>query len=69
MLFTSILMLTTLGIAITAEYFSVYGLANMFSAYFWPVVCMGVVLAAGKFVAVSYLYRYWQHTGWVLRGC
>lgn len=39
----------------------------MFAAYFWSVVCMGVVLAAGKFVAVSYLYRYWEQTGVMLR--
>lgn len=67
MLFISILSLTTLSIAVVAEYFSIYGLANMFAAYFWSVVCMGVVLAAGKFVAVSYLYRYWEQTGVMLR--
>lgn len=39
----------------------------MFAAYFWSVVCMGIVLAAGKFVAVSYLYRYWDQTGVLLR--
>lgn len=68
MLFITILSLTTLSIAVVAEYFSIYGLANMFAAYFWSVVCMGIVLAAGKFVAVSYLYRYWEQTGVLLRG-
>lgn len=66
-MFVTILSLTTLGIALVAEYFSIYGLANMFAAHFWPIVCMGAVLAIGKFVAVSYLYRYWSQTGLMLK--
>lgn len=56
--FIIILILTTLAIAGTAAFFSIYGLAAIFSGIFWPVVTMGSSLEAGKLVAVSYIYRY-----------
>jgi len=56
--FIVILILTTLAIAGTAAFFSIYGLAAIFSGIFWPVVTMGTSLEAGKLVAVSYIYRY-----------
>jgi len=56
--FILILILTTLGIAGVAAYFSIYGLAAIFSGIFWQVIAMGGVLEAGKLVAASYVYRY-----------
>jgi len=58
MAFIIILILTTLSIAGTAAFFSIYGLAAIFSGIFWPVVLMGTSLEAGKLVAASYVYRY-----------
>ncbi len=58
MVFIIILILTTLAIAGTAAFFSIYGLAAIFSGIFLPVVIMGTVLEAGKLVAVSYVYRF-----------
>lgn len=67
MAFLLILLLTTFSIAGSAAFFSVYGLAHIFSGSFWAVVFMGSSLEAGKLVSASYLYRYWDTTGWALR--
>lgn len=70
MFFIFVLIATTVAIAGSAAYFSVYGLANTFSGTFWSVVIMGGALEAGKLVSASYLYRYWDRLGkwgWFLK--
>ena len=62
MIFIALLILTTTFIAGAAAFFSVYGLAATFSGTFWSVVLMGSSLEAGKLIAASYLYRYWNKT-------
>jgi len=56
--FILVLILTTLAIAGCAAFFSIYGLAAIFSGIFWPVVLMGSSLEAGKLMAASYVYRF-----------
>lgn len=68
MFFIVLLLLSTVAIAGSAAYFSVYGLANTFSGVFWSVIIMGASLEAGKLVAASYLYRYWSQTNFLLKG-
>jgi len=60
MVFITVLILVTLSIAGSAAFFSIYGLAQIFSGAFWPVVIMAGSLEAGKLVAASYAYRYWN---------
>lgn len=60
MFFIFLLILTTLSIAGSAAFFSVYGLAQIFSGSFWPVVAMATSLEAGKLITASYAYRYWK---------
>lgn len=67
MIFILLLIASTVAIAGSAAYFSVYGLANTFSGVFWSVVVMGASLEAGKLVAASFLYRYWDRINLVLR--
>lgn len=55
-------MLSTLSVASSAAFFSVYGMGQIFSGAFIPVVIMGTSLEVGKLVAASYLYRYWKIT-------
>lgn len=62
MIFILLLIATTTFIAGAAAFFSVYGLAATFSGTFWSVVLMGSSLEAGKLIAASYLYRYWNKT-------
>lgn len=67
MFFILLLIASTIAIAGSAAYFSVYGLANTFSGVFWSVVIMGGALEAGKLVAASYLYRHWKETHALLK--
>lgn len=66
MFFILLLILTTTSIAGAAAFFSVYGLAHTFSGTFWSVVWMGGSLEAGKLIAASFAYRYWNRTPWIL---
>lgn len=47
-------------VAISAAYFSIYGLALIFAGAFWPVVIMGGALEAGKLSLTSIIYNYWD---------
>lgn len=67
MVFIVILLATTLSIAGSAAFFSIYGLAQIFTGSFWPVVVMATSLEAGKLVAASYVYRYWSKITFVLK--
>lgn len=65
--FIVVLILVTLSIAGSAAFFSVYGLAQIFTGSFWPVVVMASSLEAGKLVAASYLYRFWSKITWLMK--
>lgn len=54
-------------ISAVAGYFSIIGLATLFSATFWAVVVMGVVLEGGKLVAAAWLHANWRNkaVGWL----
>ena len=67
MLFIALLILTTFSIAGSAAWFSIYGLANIFSGAFWPVVIMGSSLEAGKLIAASFLYRYYKKISFLMK--
>lgn len=67
MIFIILLALTTLSIASAAAYFSICGLAQIFSGAFWPVVIMASALEAGKLMTASYVYRYWKHLTWIMK--
>jgi hypothetical protein len=67
MLFGLILGLTALLVAGCAAYFSVLGIATLFSGHFWSVVIMAGSLELGKIVSTSFLYRYWKKTIWFLK--
>lgn len=57
--FVLVLGMVTLSIAGAAAFFSIYGLAQIFSGSFMPVVIMAGSLEAGKLVAASFIYRFW----------
>jgi hypothetical protein len=66
-MFVFLLILVAGSIASVAAYFSIYGLAQIFSGTFYSVVAMGVVLELGKLVAASYVYRYWSLLGMLMK--
>lgn len=56
-IFTLIVALSISGVA---AYYSIFGLAKIFSAAVIPVIIMGTVLEVGKLVTASWLYRNWD---------
>lgn len=64
-MFITILFLSALSIAAVAAYFSITGLVAVFSASALAIIVMGSVIEAGKLVAVSYVYRFWELIGFV----
>lgn len=67
MVFIILLFLTTLSIAGSAAFFSVLGLARVFSGAFWSIIAMGSSLEAGKLIGASYLYRHWKDMSKAMR--
>jgi hypothetical protein len=48
-------------VSVTGAFFSVTGLAQLFSGSFLPVIIMTSSLEFSKFIVVGFLYRYWGH--------
>jgi hypothetical protein len=67
MIFAIILLLTALAISSIAGYFSIIGLAHIFSANPLPIIVMGCVLEVGKLVTASFVYRQWDKINFVLK--
>ena len=66
--FFSILLLTiALILSSCAAYFSVYGVATMFSGALIAVAIMAGTLELSKLVTVSFLFRYWKNSKLFLR--
>jgi hypothetical protein len=57
---TYLTLLAALLLSGIAAYYSVIGLALIFSGAFWPVVFMGSILEFAKLVTASWLYRNWR---------
>jgi hypothetical protein len=50
-----------------AAYYSIIGLAAIFTGAFWPIVFMGSVLEMSKLVTASWLYRNWKTAPFLLK--
>lgn len=57
---TALLFTTALVLSSIAAYYSIVGLAAIFSAAFWAVVIMATVLEISKLVVTSWLYHNWH---------
>ena len=60
-------LLTALTISGVAIYYSVSGLAAIFSAAVIPIIIMGGVLEVSKLVTAVWLHRYWGIATWWLK--
>jgi hypothetical protein len=60
-------LLCALALSGIAAYYSVVGLAAIFTGAFWPIVFMGSVLEASKLVTTSWLYRNWKDCPFLLK--
>lgn len=66
--FAWVTFLTGLALSGIAAFFSVIGLALVYSGAYWPVVALASMLEVSKLVAVSWLYRYRHLAGRAVRG-
>lgn len=62
-----LLFVSMMAVASSAAFFSVIGLAKLFSGSFISVLVMGGSLEFGKIVITSYLYNYWKETSLLLK--
>ena len=60
-------LLSALLLSGIAAYYSVIGLAAIFTGAFWPIVFMGSVLEMSKLVTTSWLYRNWKTCPFLLK--
>lgn len=67
MLFGILTLITALAIAGVAAWFSIAGLMAIFSAAALPIAVMAGTLEVGKLLTASWLYRYWNDTGLLLK--
>ena len=65
--FAWITFLTGLVLSGVAGFYSVVGLAMIFSGAYWPVIVLAGMLEVSKLVAVSWMYRYRHLAGYLLR--
>lgn len=59
--------LVTIAVATAAAFFSIYGLAQIFSGALVAVIIMGASLEAGKLTATLLLHTYWSRMSVLLR--
>ena len=59
-IFPYILLLTSLSLAGTAAYYSVFGLSKLFSAQAYAVIIMASILESAKLITASYLHIFWK---------
>ena len=62
-----LLLVCALALSGVAAYYSIIGLATIFSSAFWPVVTMAAILEVSKLVLASWLYQNWPHTPRLLK--
>jgi hypothetical protein len=66
-MFILLLSLASLLVAGSAAFFSVLGIASLFSGCYYQVMFMAGALEFAKLIATSFLYRYWNKTNVFLR--
>lgn len=60
--FKRLVAFTSLFIAACAAYFSIVGIAMLFSGSKWAAMIMASSLELGKLVSTSFLFKYWKST-------
>lgn len=66
-IFPYMVLLTSLSLAGTAAYYSVFGLSKLFSAQAYAVIIMASILESAKLITASYLHRFWKQISVVMK--
>jgi len=59
--FPYVVLISSLTLAVSAAYYSVFGISKLFSAQAVAVAIMAGSLEAAKLITATYLHRYWKH--------
>ena len=65
--FGFLMVLSTLSLAGTAAYYSVFGLSSLFAGAKTEVIIMATALEFAKLIVASYLHNNWDKIGWILK--
>jgi hypothetical protein len=65
--FGFLMVFSTLSLAGTAAYYSVFGLSSLFAGAKTEVIIMASALELAKLVVASYLHNNWSRLGWILK--
>jgi cell division protein FtsL len=60
-----LVLVAALSLAITAAYYSVFGISKLFSAQTTAVIIMAGILEASKVITAAYLERFWKTIHWI----
>lgn len=66
-LLATIILLTSLAIAVVAAYFSVIGLSMLFVGSGVSIIVMGIALEVGKLITITTLKQMWEKLGFLLK--
>jgi len=59
--FPYVVLISSLTLAVSAAYYSVFGISKLFSAQAIAVAITAGALEASKLITATYLHRYWKH--------
>ena len=65
--FGFLMVFSTLSLAGTAAYYSVFGLSSLFAGAKFEVIIMASALELAKLIVASYLHNHWKKLGWMLK--
>ena len=65
--FGFLMIFSTLSLAGTAAYYSVFGLSSLFAGAKTEVIIMASALELAKLIVASYLHNHWKRIGWILK--
>ena len=65
--FGFLMVFSTLSLAGTAAYYSVFGLSSLFAGAKTEVIIMASALELAKLIVASYLHNHWKKIGWILK--
>jgi hypothetical protein len=63
--FIILMSLSTLALAGSAAYYSVFGLSSLFAGARFEVIIMASALEFSKLILASYLHNHWKRAGWM----
>jgi hypothetical protein len=67
MLLTWVIFAVAIALSAVAAFYSIVGLAAIFSAAVWPIVIMGTILEIAKLTVTVWLHEHWRQCRWIMK--